>query len=119
MDYRAAYKSKKTSEVLRAFVVLSLCGIKPLVTHNEKLIKLGQKVLGKTLFGYIMKQTFYGHFVAGAGQEGIKPVIGRMHQFGVKSILDYSVEEDMPEKEEQKPEKPRKTVEKDGNKIKQ
>ena len=33
---RAAYKSKKTSEVARAYLVLSLCGIKPLVKHNDK-----------------------------------------------------------------------------------
>lgn len=96
-DNRAAYKSKSTSEVVRGLVVLTLCGIKPLVNNNEMLMKFGQKVLGKDLFGFFMKQTFYGHFVAGADQEDIKPVINRMHQFGVKSILDYSVEEDMPE----------------------
>ena len=77
---RAAYKSKKTSEVARAYFVLSLCGIKPLVKHNDMLMKLGQKVLGKKLFGMIMKQTFYGHFVAGEDQERIKPTIGRMQR---------------------------------------
>jgi len=50
----------------------------------------------------LMKQTFYGHFVAGEDQDRIKPVISRMHSFGVKSILDYSVEEDMGEEKEQK-----------------
>ena len=67
-------------------------------------MKLGQKILGKTLFGHLMKQSFYGHFVAGEDQEGIKPVISRMHSFGVKSILDYSVEVDESEgkKEEKK-----------------
>jgi len=99
-DAREAYRSKKTSEVLRAYVVLSLCGIKPLVDNNEKLMKLGQTILGKTLFGYLMKQTFYGHFVAGEDKEKIKPVISRMQSFGVKSILDYSVEEDMAEEKE-------------------
>ena len=98
---RAAYRSKKTSEVVRAYAVLTLCGVKPLVTHNATLMKLGQKILGKTLFGLIMKQSFYGHFVAGEDQEGIKPVIGRMHSFGVKSILDYSVEVDESEKKKE------------------
>ena len=98
---RAAYRSKKTSEVVRAYAVLTLCGIKPLVTHNATLMMLGQKILGKTLFGLIMKQSFYGHFVAGEDQEGIKPVIGRMHSFGVKSILDYSVEVDESEKKKE------------------
>jgi len=100
-DHEAAYRSKKTSEVARAYAVLSLCGVKPLVTHNAALMKLGQKILGKTLFGLMMKQSFYGHFVAGEDQEGIKPVIGRMHSFGVKSILDYSVEVDETEKKKE------------------
>ena len=81
--------------------MLTLCGIKPLVAHNATLMKLGQKILGKTLFGLMMKQSFYGHFVAGEDQEGIKPVIGRMHSFGVKSILDYSVEVDETEKKKE------------------
>jgi len=100
-DHEAAYRSKKTSEVVRAYAVLTLCGIKPLVAHNATLMKLGQKILGKTLFGFMMKQSFYGHFVAGEDQEGIKPVIGRMHTFGVKSILDYSVEVDETEKKKE------------------
>ena len=66
-------------------------------------MKLGQKILGKALFGMIMKQTFYGHFVAGEDQERIKPTISRMQSFGVKSILDYSVEVD--ESEQKKEEK--------------
>jgi len=101
-DHRAAYKSKKTSEVARAYFVLSLCGIKPLVKNNDMLMKLGQKVLGKKLFGMFMKQTFYGHFVAGEDQEKIKPTIARMQSFGVKSILDYSVEVDESEEKEKK-----------------
>lgn len=62
-------------------------------------MKLGQTVLGKTLFGYVMKQSFYGQFVAGENRAAIKPVIHRMHTFGVKSILDYSVEEDISQEQ--------------------
>jgi len=43
-DHEAAYRSKKTSEVARAYFVLSLCGVKPLVKHNAKLMKIGQKI---------------------------------------------------------------------------
>ena len=59
-----------------------------------------------------MKQSFYGHFVAGEDQDGIKPVISRMHSFGVKSILDYSVEVDEAEqkKEEKKTFKTKKVL---------
>ena len=34
--FREAYISKKTSEIFRAYFVLSLCGIKPLVENNDK-----------------------------------------------------------------------------------
>jgi len=96
LDHHAAFKSKTTWEVLRAYIVFNLCSIKPLVDHNEKLMKLGKAVLGKRIFGEIMKKSFYGQFVAGEDRQSIKPAIHRMHTFGVKSILDYSVEEDIP-----------------------
>ena len=65
-------------------------------------MNIGKKVLGETLFAKIMKMTFYGHFVAGENRAAIKPVIHRMHSFGVKSILDYSVEEDLSESQAKK-----------------
>ena len=46
-----------------------------------------------------MKASFYGHFVAGEDQEAIRPVISNLEKFGVGSILDYSVEEDLSENE--------------------
>ena len=60
-------------------------------------MKFSRKVLGKRLFNYLMKLSFYGHFVAGEDQESIKPTIQNMEAFGVGSILDYSVEEDISE----------------------
>ena len=38
-----------------------------------QLMRLGKAVLGKTLFGAIMKQSFYGHFVAGEDRQVIHP----------------------------------------------
>jgi proline dehydrogenase len=42
-----------------------------------------------------MKSTFYGHFVAGEDQKGIRSNVENMMKYGVKSILDYSAEEDL------------------------
>lgn len=42
-----------------------------------------------------MKNTFYGHFVAGEDQNEIKQNVETMRRYGVKSILDYSAEEDL------------------------
>lgn len=40
-------------------------------------MRITQAILGQTLFRAIMKQTFYGHFVAGENQYKIVPCIER------------------------------------------
>uniref|UniRef100_A0A182NFZ8 Proline dehydrogenase n=1 Tax=Anopheles dirus TaxID=7168 RepID=A0A182NFZ8_9DIPT len=66
------------------------------------LMKLMRAVLGDRLFVYLMKQTFYGHFVAGEDRIRIVPTLTRLRSFGVKPILDYSVEEDLSQEEAEK-----------------
>ena len=60
---------------------------------------MARKILGKTLFEKFMKATFYGQFVAGTDAERIRPIVERNMSFGVKSILDYSVEKDISTEE--------------------
>lgn len=68
-----------------------------------QLMNLSRKLLGQQLFEKLMKMTFYGQFVAGEDQAAIKPLIQRNRAFGVGSVLDYSVEEDLtPEEAERK-----------------
>ena len=43
-----------------------------------------------------MKNSFYGHFVAGETQEVIKDKLQLMQSYGVGAILDYAVEADIP-----------------------
>lgn len=56
---------------------------------------MGRKVLGRRLFNFIMRHTFYAQFVAGENEVAIRPLINNLRSFGVKSILDYSAEEDV------------------------
>ena len=44
-----------------------------------------------------MKQSFYGHFVAGEDQPEIKSYLSLMRSYGVGAILDYAVEADIPQ----------------------
>ncbi|XP_077511880.1 proline dehydrogenase slgA [Amblyomma americanum] len=98
-DARAAYKSKTTGELLRAYVVLKLSSSNWIVSHHQELLRLGQRVLGRRLFRALMRSTFYGHFVGGESATAIQPLLERLRSFGVKSILDYSAEEDLSEQE--------------------
>ena len=62
-------------------------------------MRIFEKIMGEKLFTLMMKSTFYGHFVAGEDEIKIAPVLERLRQFGVKPILDYSVEEDISQEE--------------------
>uniref|UniRef100_A0A2M4BH17 Proline dehydrogenase n=1 Tax=Anopheles marajoara TaxID=58244 RepID=A0A2M4BH17_9DIPT len=101
-DPNAAFKSKTTFELIRAYLVYVLCSSEFLVENNMKLMKLMRAILGDRLFIYLMKQTFYGHFVAGEDRIRIVPTLSRLRSFGVKPILDYSVEEDLSQEEAEK-----------------
>nr|XP_040219220.2 proline dehydrogenase 1, mitochondrial isoform X2 [Anopheles coluzzii] len=101
-DPHAAFKSKTTFELIRAYFVYVLCSSEFLVENNMKIMKLMRAILGDRLFVYLMKQTFYGHFVAGEDRIRIVPTLTRLRSFGVKPILDYSVEEDLSQEEAEK-----------------
>lgn len=98
-DTSKAYKSKTLRQLMRNYLVLGLCSNQYLVRNNERIMKLSRMILGKSLFEQIMRSTFYGQFVAGADEQEIVPVIKHLSSFGVKTILDYSAEEDVQEEE--------------------
>ena len=65
-------------------------------------MKVCKTIFGEKLFTQFMKASFYGHFVAGEDQNKIVPTLTRLRSFGVKPILDYSVEEDLSQEEAEK-----------------
>ncbi|TGZ69879.1 hypothetical protein CRM22_003493 [Opisthorchis felineus] len=96
---KVAHASKTNLELLRGIIVYRMCSIAPLVKYNKQLMELSRKVFGRSIFRLSMKSTIYGHFVAGESREDIEPVVRRLRKYGVKSILDYSVEKDVGESE--------------------
>lgn len=101
-DAKAAFKSKTNWELLRALIVYQMCSYEAIVTNNMKLMKIAKSILGERLFIMLMRATFYGHFVAGEDEFKIRPKLERLRSFGVKPILDYSVEEDISQEEAEK-----------------
>ncbi|KJH47488.1 proline dehydrogenase [Dictyocaulus viviparus] len=92
-------ESKSNGDIIRALVVLRICAINAVVKHNERILAGLRTILGQSLFKKLLKRTFFGHFVAGEDREEIEPVVLRLKRFGVKSILDYSVESDLSNEE--------------------
>lgn len=90
-----AFKSKSTADLIRGWFVFQLCSISPLVNNQQTIMKISRNILGKRLFNILMKSTLYGHFVAGECKDSIKETIENMSKYNVKSILDYSAEEDL------------------------
>uniref|UniRef100_G3SY41 Proline dehydrogenase n=1 Tax=Loxodonta africana TaxID=9785 RepID=G3SY41_LOXAF len=98
-----AYRSRRNWELVRNLLVLRLCASPALLARHEQLLCVARRLLGQRLFDKLMKMTFYGQFVAGEDQQSIRPLIQHNRAFGVGSILDYGVEEDLsPEEAEQK-----------------
>ncbi|XP_062941773.1 proline dehydrogenase 1, mitochondrial isoform X2 [Cynocephalus volans] len=94
-----AYRSRRSWELARSLLVLRLCASPALLARHEQLLHIARKLLGQRLFNVLMKMTFYGQFVAGEDQESIRPLIQHNRAFGVGSILDYGVEEDLSSEE--------------------
>ncbi|GMR48646.1 hypothetical protein PMAYCL1PPCAC_18841, partial [Pristionchus mayeri] len=92
---KEAFRSKSNLDLIRALVVLRMCSITPLVQNNQVILAYMRRILGKNLFKKALKNSFYGHFVAGETTEEVGQTIERLKRFGVKSILDYSVESDL------------------------
>ncbi|XP_066221416.1 proline dehydrogenase 1, mitochondrial [Saccopteryx leptura] len=99
-----AYRSRHSWELARNLLVLRLCAWPLLLEHHQQLLHLTRRLLGQRLFDKLMKMTFYGQFVAGEDQESIRPLIQHNRAFGVGSILDYGVEEDVSTEEAERQE---------------
>ena len=89
-----------TLELFRSRVVLRLCGNDLIVNNNERLMKITRALLPKKLFDVVMRMTFYGQFVGGVDVNDLRPKLAKMQEHGVKPILDYSVEADLKEDEQ-------------------
>ncbi|CAM9685874.1 unnamed protein product, partial [Scytosiphon promiscuus] len=99
-DAAASYSSFTNMELVRAYVVLRACAIRPLVENSETLLKLGYGVIGETLTNSILGKTFFAHFCAGETAEQVGRCAGALKTRGIGGILDYAAEVDLRPAEE-------------------
>ncbi len=85
-----AFALKNDSELERAYFLFKMISIEPLVkigtAATNFAIKANLPIEG------LIRSTVFDHFCGGVTEEDCLPVINRMFEKGVSSVLDYSVE---------------------------
>eukprot|EP00930_Biecheleria_cincta_P023757 TRINITY_DN170_c0_g1_i8.p1 TRINITY_DN170_c0_g1~~TRINITY_DN170_c0_g1_i8.p1 ORF type:complete len:570 (-),score=106.08 TRINITY_DN170_c0_g1_i8:216-1925(-) len=91
-DSRAAFQSKSTFELLRAWSVFQTCAIPFVVRNCDTLYNMGVRILGPTFVHGVLRRTMFGHFCAGETVAEIQPRMAQLQELGVGGILDYAAE---------------------------
>jgi len=89
-DTATAFKLKSDSELERAYFLFKMIA-------NQPLVRIGTAVTNFAINAHLpveglIRATVFDHFCGGVNEEDCMPIIDKMHQEGVSSILDYSVE---------------------------
>src|SRR5690606_41972174 len=85
-----AFQLKTDSQLERSYFLFKMI-------NNEPLVKIGT-ALTKAALGLhlpvegLIRSTVFDHFCGGVNEEDCIPVIQKMYEKGVYSVLDYSVE---------------------------
>ena len=58
-------------------------------------MSFGQRVLGKTLFEFLLRETMYNQFVAGENLPAIQDTVKSLRQCGIGTMLCVPNEEDL------------------------
>jgi proline dehydrogenase len=85
-----AFKLKSDSQLERAYFLFKMIA-------NEPLVKIGTAVTKFALNVHlpvegIIRYTVFDHFCGGVNENDCMPVVDKLYDVGVKSVLDYSVE---------------------------
>jgi len=85
-----AFSLKSDSELERAYFLFKMIS-------NEPLVKMGSAITNFALKAHLpveslIKSTVFDHFCGGVNEKDCLPVVDRLWEKGVSSVLDYSVE---------------------------
>lgn len=96
-DGQVLYSGMKSTELLSTLLNLHLVAYEPLVDLSIKVLKsplMSYAVYRRPLLAMV-KRTAFSHFCAGDGVAEASKTLQRMWELGLKSILDYSLEDAM------------------------
>ncbi len=89
-DTRTAFISKTNSELRKARLLFKIMANPGFVNAGKSLIGMAFKI--GIPVGWAVKPTIYSHFVGGRTLGECSPIVQKLSQYNLKSILDYSVE---------------------------
>jgi len=89
-DTATAFALKSDADLERAYFLFRLIA-------NQPLVRIGTAVTNFALDAHLpveglIRATVFDHFCGGTDEKDCMPIIKNMHEYGVSSILDYSVE---------------------------
>uniref|UniRef100_A0A8D0HG10 Proline dehydrogenase n=1 Tax=Sphenodon punctatus TaxID=8508 RepID=A0A8D0HG10_SPHPU len=86
------FRLKSRWELVRGLLVFWLCSSPRLV---QSLLSASRWVLGRRLWGSLLRLTLYGQFVAGETTQEIEATLQRLRVLGVRPLLAVPIEEDV------------------------
>jgi len=85
-----AFSLKSDTELERAYFLFKMISIEPLVRIGTAATNFALKA--HLPIEGLIRSTVFDHFCGGVNEEDCLPVINKMYEKGVSSVLDYSVE---------------------------
>lgn len=85
-----AFSLKSDSELDRAYFLFKMIGSEPLVKIGTAATKFALNM--KLPVEGLIRSTVFDHFCGGVSEDDCLPVVDKMYEKGVYSVLDYSVE---------------------------
>ncbi|MDO5608780.1 MAG: proline dehydrogenase family protein [Capnocytophaga sp.] len=89
-DTKTAFSLKNNFELGRAYWLFRFMGNNTLISMGTALTNFSLKM--RLPVQWLIKQTVFNQFCGGISENDCKEVIKKMHEKGVSSVLDYSVE---------------------------
>jgi proline dehydrogenase len=96
-DTKIAFSLKNDSELERAYFLFKMISVEPLVRIGK--VATNFAIKANLPIEGLIRATVFDHFCGGVNEEDCLPVINKMYEKGVSSVLDYSVEGKESEKE--------------------